>query len=264
MKIKFWTLIVLTWALVACNNNPSEADANSDVNDKSYVDDGDLDVLIATIDVELGELTMVKSLMYLHDDESTASTIAYLDKDEKIVKIEEVLFDSKMNSFVYQDFYYKSGVQFASRLRKAKTLGQNHYFSEVISFYDEKGNVTASKERAAQFEEYLSAEGYKKVENEKHSSDNAYAILQQKGKYATTFKGFVTAGQYDFLIVGGPEDADYTSSLSIQEDSPTLRYLRKEGKNALGQQLRVEFERFTDPQGYEMQILRDLAIVKEQ
>ena len=262
--MKFGILSLLFAALLVSACESTNTDEQESGEQTSYVDDGDLDVLIATIDVELADLTMVKSMIYLKDDESTASATAYLDKEEKIVKIEEVLYDSKTASFIYQDFYYKNGVQFATRLRKQKSLGDNTYFSEVVSFYDEKGNVTESKERAAPYEEYLGAEGYKKTNKEAHSSDNAYDILYQRGAFKTTFQGFASAGNYDFLIVGGPEENGYTSSLSIQADSPTLRYLRKEGKNALGHELRVEFERFTDTQGYEMQILHDLALVKAQ
>lgn len=260
MKLGILALVILTFTFTSCNNSSDEQEGES--TSISYVDDGDFDVQIAIIEAELAEQVLVKSLMYLHDDGSTASTYAYLDKEDKLIKIEEVLFDVNTNSFIYQDFYFKAGKQFASRLRKQKSLGEKTFFSEVVSFYDEKGAVTASKERAAQFEEYLGMEGYKACENQKHDSENAYAMLYQKGKYQTAFRGFASAGNYEFLIVGGNDENDFTSSLSIQEDSPTLRFLRAEGKKALGQKLKVEFERFTDQQGYEMQLLRDLAIVK--
>ncbi len=262
MKIKFLLYIFFALLVAACNTKDSDSN-DSTVNDLSYVDDGDQDLWIAQINVELPELTCVKSLLYIHDDESTASSYAYLDKDENLIKIEEALFNSKTNSFEYRDFYFKDGKQFASSEKQQKELNNQPYFSEVVSFYNDKGDVIASKERTATFEEYLDNEGFKEVKKSAHNSDNAYAILRQEGPYKTQFRGFVEAGAYDFLIVGGPDEFGYTSALSIQEDSPTLRFLRKEGKKALGQDLRVSFERFTDNQGYEMQLLRDLAILKD-
>lgn len=90
-------------------------------------------------------------------------------------------------------------------------------------------------------------------------------VLRQEGPYATTFQGFVESGPYHFLIVGENVPANgYTASLSIQEDSPTLRYLRKEGKNALGKELSIQFEKYIDGQGYIMQILKSVALVERR
>ncbi len=263
MKTTFFSFLVVSCLLFACSS--SEEDTTKKADTKiTYVDDDEKDVYVATIEAEKEDYTLVKSLMYLREDGSTASTYAYLDKEDQIKKIEEVHFDEKTNSFIYQDFYLKDGVLFVSKHRAQRSFGDQNVFGEQVSYYKADGAVLNSKDRVAQFEEYLGEQSFRKIDPVSHSMDVAYRMLRQEAEFQTTFQGFVNAGAYDFLIVGGANATDYTSSLALQEDNATLRYLRKEGKKALGQLLRVNFERFTDVQGYEMQILTDLALIKEQ
>lgn len=263
MKTLIYFSAIIALFLIACKTDSTPVQEATE--DKvTYVDDNDTDALIAVMELEKEDQTLVKSLMYVNDIGETASVFAYLDKEDNIKKIEESRYDPKTATYTYQEFYLKNGVIIASKRRAPKSIGTQLIYSEEVSYYDEKGNILESKDRAAKFEELLASEIYKKSENKNHSSENAFEILKQVGTYSTTFRGFASSGPYEFIIVGGPNENDFYSSLSIQEPTPTIRFLKAEGKKALSQELRVSFERFRDPQGYEMQILQDLAILKDK
>lgn len=266
--MKFLSFLTIFMLLAACGGGAESITEEPGTEEKELlpvVQPGEFDVLTEKIDEDLSGLPRVESLIYYKEDGSSMSVTAYLDQNELITKIEEDQLDGKTGIRTRTSFYSNGGVLFASKRATVKGTGSDAYFSEEVSFYSPEGNPAASKERVSDFEEHIEAAEFRKTDPVKHSSENAYRVLKQQGPYATTFQGFVENGPYHFLIVGEDIPADgYTASLSIQEDSPTLRYLRKEGKNALGQELEVQFERHIDGMGYIVLILRSVALVERK
>lgn len=266
--MKFAYILVAFVCITACNNSSEKEEVKPGTEEKKtpVVKDGEYDELMAKIDLDLPNLTRIESLIYHKEDGSSVSATAYLDQNNLITKIEEEqISGGGYGSMTKFSYYSNGGVLFASKRAGEKIKNKTAYFSEEISFYSPDGNVKESKERTGDFEEYIDTEEFRKIDPIKHSNDRALRILHQKGEFLTTFQGFVESGAFHFLIVGeNVPNGGYTASLSIQEDNPTLRYLRKEGKNALGKELQVEFEKYLDGQGYIMQILKSVALVERK
>ncbi len=251
---------------LSCENKTNQQDKETEKKELApEVKASDFDALMQKIDLSLPDLVRVESLIYFKEDGSTMSATAYFDQNELITKIEEEFLDGKTGVQTISNFYSNGGVLFASEKTTIKGTGETAYFSDEISFYTPEGKVTESKERTSALEEHIDREVFRKINPTIHSSENAYKVLRQQGPYATTFQGFVENGPYHFLIVGENVQNDgYTASLSIQEDNPTLRWLREKGKNALGQELEVLFERHTDGMGYVVSILNKVTLIERK
>lgn len=265
--MKFLAFIPLLIVFVACNGskNTQEEPVAQEEKRTPVVEAGEFDALMERIDAELPNMSRIESLIYSREDGSSVSAVAYLDQNDVITKIEEERIDGKTHTSAKYSYYSNGGVLFATKKASEKIKDKTAYFAEEISFYSPDGKVTKSKERTADFEEYISNEEYREVTSIEHSKEDVMKVLRQEGPYTTTFQGFVESGPYHFLIVGENVPTNgYTASLSIQEDSPTLRHLRKEGKNALGKELSIQFEKYVDGQGYIMQILKSIALVERR
>ena len=266
MKYVLETFLILALLLSACSEAKVTEQTETEVPvQKEVIPDNEIDNLMLEIDAKLAEMPQVKSLRYSKEDQTITDVTAWLDENNQIQKMEEYHLDGPTGIITRKHFYSNGGALYATRMvQEKRPVGKDPYFSEVVTFYDQKGKPSSSKERIAQFEELLEQEGYSKIETNALSSENAMMILNQQGPYETTFQGFVHSGSYSFLIVGENSADGYTSSLSIQSQSPTINYLMQQGKAALGRKLQVNFDRFVDAQGYEMQILVDLALVEEK
>lgn len=264
--LSFFSLFVLL--LTACGEKPAEVAEESvpvETELAPVVEASEFDALMEKIESDLPGLARVESLIYSKEDASSMDVTAYLDQNDLITKIEEEQLDGKTGIRTRTYFYSNGGVRFASKRATIKGEGENAYFSEEVTFYSPDGKPTTSKERISAYEDQIEGEEFRKIDPVKHNDENAYMVLKQQGPYAVTFQGFVENGPYHFLVVGENVPGNgYTASLSIQEDSPTLRYLRKEGKKALGQELEVQFERHTDGMGYVVQLLRSVALIERR
>lgn len=266
MRFQIISLLLVVFFFAACGENkPTEAteDAVAQNENPEVIAPSEVDDLMMQIDGELDKLAFAQSLKYNKEDMSTIEVLAYLDQNNQVRKLVEKQLDGKLNRARRLEFYYNGTVRFASRfVGEIGDENQESYYREVISFYDENGKVTQSKERIASYEEFLEMADFVQCAKESMSEENAMAVINQTGKYETTFQGFVESGPYTFLIVGENVEDGYTSALSIQRTSPTINYLVKEGANALGQKLQIDYERVIDENGYEFQYLVDVALVK--
>lgn len=259
---------LLIVALVACKSTTSkevEQSAATTNNDGSTIAANSQDDKMAAIDQQLDKLSRIESLNYSKEDGTSISAIAYMASQDTIAKVEVKQYNAKTVTNPKIHFYYDKGLLFASKKLEEKIIDQTAYFSEEVSFYNEKGEVIQSKERISDYEEGLINAAYKKINNVTHDPTEAFLVLKQQGPFAVTFQGFVDNGPYHFLIVGENVAKDgYTAALSIQKEDATIKYLRNEGKKALGKELMVQFVNHMDNQGYEMQILTDLALVERK
>jgi hypothetical protein len=238
---------------------------NNKKESEKFIENTKLDTFVQNIDSQLTKLTRIESLIYYKEDGSSISAVAYLDSNQFITKIFEDYLEAKSGNRIKTSFYFNNEIQFASKRESIVSNGKDEHFSEVLTFYDSLGNAILSKERISEHEENVLNKKFKKINISIHDNNNSYKILRQEGPYETTFQGFVESGQYQFLIVGERNvENGYFSSLSIQKDSPTLRYLRKEGKNALGRELKIDFERYNDRMGYTMIILKNVELVERK
>lgn len=270
MKYFVQTLLITGLIVASCSGKEttedSEGTETTQTEQKEVISDNEIDGLMFEIDSKLVDMPLIRSLRYAKENQTSVDVSAWLDANNQIVKIEEFLLDGPTGIQTRKHFYSNGGTLYATKIvQEKRPEGKDPYYSELITFYNDKGEATSSKERTARYEELLEQESFSKVTTTPLSSENAMMVLNQQGPYETTFQGFVESGPYSFLIVGENAADGYTSSLSIQEPpSPTINYLRQQGKKALGQKLLVNFERLYDAQGYEMQVLMDVALVQEK
>jgi hypothetical protein len=267
--MKYLSLFLAVLLFAACKNstdvNSSEVEEQPE-NLAPLAAEHSFDALILDIDSKADSLSRVESLIYSKEDASNMEAVAYLDQSNAIVKVVEVSTDGKTGIRTIKEFYYKDGgKKFASRRSTILGEGENAYYSQLMSYYSPEGKATESKERVSDLEETIDQQVYREAPATEVSDDNAFEVLKQKGHYALTFQGFIENGPYQFLVVGENVSKDgYTSSLVIQEDSPTMRYLRKQGKAALGQEMEIQFQRFVDEMGYVTQILVRATLIERR
>jgi len=257
-------LFLIVFALSSCSTQTVNDEGENQQTSSTIVADNEWDELIKKIDEECPELTRIESLLYYKEDMSSMFAVAYLDQNKLITKIEQESVDGVTGYKTLLSFYSKDGIRFASQFSTVKGSGENAYFSQERTFYSPQGLPTLTKERKSTYEIHIDNEPFYASDTVRHSDQNAFLILKQQGPYATTFQGFVESGAFHFLVVGENTTNGYSASLSIQEDSPTLNYLRKAGEKALGLPLHVDFEHYKAPTGYTMQLLRSVSVVKEE
>jgi len=255
-------LPLILFLVYACGNEQKTNKTQEPIK-STGIAPNEFDNLMANIDMQLDSFALVQSLLYTKDENTMLDVTAYLDKNDAMTKIVEYFQDGETGEVSRKHFYFNGGAKYASKhIHEVQPKGKKPYYSEVVTFYDKNLKPTSSKERIADFEENLEQSEFQKAKIQNMKVDNAFKVLNQEGEYALTFQGFADAGQYSFLIVGEDDPNGYTSSLSIQGDTPTLIRLRSQGKSALGTPLAVNFERMIDAQGYEMSILLGVQIAE--
>lgn len=268
--MKYFTLLFSAslFLFTACNSSDDTLtveEYNAAHPEEAGVAPTKVDDKIIALDKGQDKMSQIKSLLYTKEDHTMVDVTAYLDKDSKIVKMVDYYQDGKTGIIEQTYFYFNNGVLFASKkIGEIRPKDETPYYSEIVTYYDEKEKATSSKERTTDFEENLEMEEFHAIETKSMSPEHAYKVINQQGEYAVTFQGFVNSGPYDFLIVGENKLNGFTSSLSIQSPSQSILYLKSKGKEELGRPLVVSFERFMDDQGYEMQILSDVQLVENK
>lgn len=257
------TILVGLFLMYSCGEKVSPENA-PELQKSTGIAPNEFDDLMANIDMQIDSLAVMQSLLYTKDENTMMDVTAYLDKNEAITKIVEYYQDGKTGIVSRKHYYFNGGAKYATKwVHEVQPAGGKPYYSEIVTFYDKNQKPTSSKERKADFEENLEQSEFHKAKILDLTVDNAYKVLNQEDEYSITFQGFADAGQYSFLIVGANDPNGYTSSLSIQQNSPTLLSLKAQGEKALGTPLSVNFVRMVDQQGYEMQILNDVQFAEK-
>lgn len=263
MKISILFSAFILVLFTACTSKEPESVIDK-TNPATDVMPNEVDQLMLDIDADEANMPIAQSLLYTKEDNTMTDATVYFDKNGVVAKISDYYLDGSTGVVIRTSFYFNGGVKFATRrTQELKNDAGKPYFSEIITFYDKKGNATSSKQRKADFEELLENEAFFKTDITKMDEKVALQKINMQNEFAVTFQGFVESGPYEFLIVGEDKTNGYTSSLSIQSPVATINYLKSKGKEELGTPLNIEFERMIDNQGYEMQILLDVKLVNE-
>jgi len=184
--------------------------------------------------------------------------IMTLDDSSRILKMVEQFLLAGSSSVFSNHFYFKDGYKYATKQFFVETQGDSSYFVELLSFYDKDENVTATKRRTAQYENDLVEAQYMVVPKQACSADRAYDIINQKGKFETTFQGFIDSQGFKYLIVGEDAKDGFSTALVVQRTTPLIMELRKNESQMLGTPLRVHHQTIIDATGSQ-QILMGVA-----
>lgn len=256
IRLLFLPLIALVLCSAGCDESAdSSASNDANINPKAQLDGTqDYEAKMLEIDARLPQMQPAKSLHYTKADQSSETVTAYLNDAENIVKIEEVYFNATENESGRKEFYLRNGRPFASKMRYIKDLQKGSY-KEEVSFYNQQGEVLFTKTRTAEYEEYLDQAEFEQTDVKRHSIETAQLVLNQEGPFATTFQGFTTGGQLEYLIVGGKGTDGYASALAIQYEDTHIAKLRQNPAKYIGTPMQVEFEKLRDESNFEFQVL---------
>ena len=259
MKLTIKSLFFLSTLifLSACGGENSDGNGDNSQNQngtyKSLDSEADLDEYMVLTD-QVADSTFIPSLRYSKENGQYIEVQTAVDKNNQISRLLEQYSEGEGQEFGTKLFYYQNGVKKASVKRFERHTAQNINFVEQVSYYDNDGKVTRSKERIASFESDLSQFDFKEIQPINHDDGRAMRVLEQKGEFTTTFQGFVDAGPQTYLIVGENKEDGFTSALALPAIDPSLQELRDNSKKMIGKKVFVKFAKRLDPSmGYEFQ-----------
>ncbi len=206
-------------------------------------------------------LPKANSLYYsreVNGQQEWTDVIMTLDDSSQILKMVEQFLTAGSEAVCSNHFYFKDGYKYASKQFFLETQDDSTYFVEILSYYDKDEKVTATKRRTAEYEDLLSREQYMVAPKQDCSAERAFDIVNQKGKFKTTFQGFAEFQGFKYLVVGEDAKDGYSSALVVQRMTPLLKELRNDESDLLGVPLRVNFQTVNDD-GSSQQILFGVA-----
>ena len=263
MKTIFHICIVACASLVlfACGLNQEKENTQETTFTEVTVFKGqaELEAKIAERD-DMSKWTPVNSLIYTHTNGSTDEATAFLNEKEEIVKLIHRYMDSKTQEYGSISFYIENGKRIASIQSYYDSKHKEPVFVERYTVYDSKEKPVFAKEREAEYEVDLETAIYKPVNPEDCSIKKAMQILNQEGPFVTTFQGFASNGEMDFVIVGENEEIGYTSSVAVQHREGDILKLYMDERGYVGTPLELSFERMIDERDFEFQVLLSLKI----
>lgn len=218
----------------------------------------------AIVETDLNDsLLEVGSLYYTKEDGSSYEVGAFLDNNQKVVKMTETYVDAKTGQYGKNTFYFKKGKKIVSNEHFEEKIGSKSIFVERISYYATNGKVITSKKRTADFEEDIDKSIFSNCEKTNCSTKNAQDALNQDGKFITTFQGFVVNGRDNYLTVGENSKDGYVSALMIQfADDSNIKKLQSAEMAMIGKKLTVNFQKMTDQSGFQFQVLTGIKIIE--
>lgn len=253
-------LVVFFIFLTACQTENKTGDGKSNGEKVQSVENEDeFENRIAEIENNT-ELLLINSLAYNNNAGSRIEVVAYLDKGENEVKIEESFTDVKSGNYGKFTYYIDKGKKFATKQVYFDNQLKTPSFVERITFYDKDEKPIFSKERIAPFEEELEKAAFEISVPKDCSIDKAMRVINQEGEFTTTFQGFASDGNLNYLLVGENTSDGYASSLAVQYKEGDITKLMNNEKAMIGKPLEVVHQVMVDERGLKFQVLLSVKI----
>ncbi len=198
-----------------------------------------------------------------HENGISIEAIGYLNTNNQEVKIEEIYSDSKTGNSERTYFYIEGGKKFATRQIIYDNTRKPTMFTERISFYDQNQKVIYTKEREAEYEEYLSQASFKPTALFDCKIERAMRALNEEAEFETTFQGFIETKTVDYIIVGSNTKDGYTSSLAVVLPNALTAELKSNQLKYVGKLLQVQFQK-TMEGNVTYQALIDIRLVESE
>lgn len=264
MKIIAGILVFSLLLFSACSTDQSSASENETVAPKTterFKGQFEMDAKVEAIDAN-EQLKKLNSLSFTNNAKSSAEAIAYLDENDSEVKIIEKFNATETGNYGSKTFYIENGAVFCAKEVYFDKQISVPSFVERISYYGKKQQVLATIERFAAYEEDLDQTAFNLTAKKRISVDRALSILNHSGEFETTFQGFLTHNNMDFILVGKNTADGFTSALSIQSQNATVLYLQKNERKMVGTLLDVSHSFIVDGSGMTFQVLNDITIIQ--
>jgi hypothetical protein len=262
MKNILFASLIFTF-LVSCSSKSEQLGSSKE--HKSFTNkektESEIEKRIADTDLQ-EKLKVMNSLYFTKEDGSSFEVKAFLDNNDAVLKVEEKFLDGKTGQYGTALFYVFNGKKYASKERFEDKIGGKPTFIERISFYDKNEKVVSTKIRKAFFEEDLDAQPFEMVDLYDCSILKAMNALNQEGEFETRFQGYIFNGNSSFLTVGESKPNGYISALMVQYNTTTTEKLRRNQEVSIGKKLNLEFQKVTDENGFEFQVLMSVKEAK--
>lgn len=260
MKTKLFCIALLFVTTFTSCKSDSTAKKEKGKNELSAIEnEGDFEDKIGAIENNT-ELTVMNSLSYNDNAGSKDEAIAYLDKSQNAVKIEENFEDVKTGNYGKYIFYVENGKKFASKEIYFDNQLKEPSFVERITYYDAKEKPVFTRERLAPYEEDLEDMSFTITTPKALSIDRTMRIINQEGEFETTFQGFASGGNLNYLLVGENTPDGFASSLAVQYTEGDIAKLMKNERDMIGTPLEVEHQIMVDERGLRFQVLLSVKI----
>jgi len=206
------------------------------------------------------DLKVINSLAYNNNEGSRIEAVAFLDANDNEVKIQETFADNKSGDYGTKTFYIENGKKYATKEVYFDNQLKTPSFVERVSFYNKAEKVIFTKERIAEFEDELEDMAFQVRSSKDCSIERTMNVLNQEKEFETTFQGFASAGNMEYLLVGENSKDGYASSLAIQYKEGDIVKLLNNEKTFIGTPLEVEHQVMVDERGLKFQILLSVKI----
>ncbi len=233
-------IIFIISYLFSCSEDTNQSE-NIDVIKPLYKDEKLVENKLKIIDNN-SSLYTINSLAYNKNDGSTAEVIAYLDSANNELKIEELFSDHVSGNYGKKVFYIEKGKVFASKEIFFNKQLKKPSFVEYVSYYNKIGSVLFTKYRKSFYEDDLEEKPFIKASKRKCSIVNAMSMLNQEGKFISTFQGFIENDGMLFLLVGENKPNGYTAALFVEYADRVIRELQKNEKELIGTPLDIQYD----------------------
>lgn len=266
MKITYLFLIASSLVLFSCNTGEDTVVEDPDVSiteisqedEKQLAITEEFEAYMDMIDAD-DSMDVGRSLYYTNQAGASIEVVFKVNAEGDIVKLEEYTVQPGSGT-VYSNLYYlKDGKRYATKQFFEEGEGEQAFFTELRSYYDEKENVVATKQRSAEFEESLDYEMFAIGKKQECTIDRPMKVINAEGPFETTFQGFIEVEEYLYLLVGENTPDGYVSSLIVQFRDGTIQKLRENELGMKGTPLQIEFATTSDASG-EQQILLGVQI----
>jgi hypothetical protein len=264
MKIIAGILVFSLMLFSACSSDQTSANENETVASKTserFKGQFEIDAKVEAIDAN-EQLKKLNSLSFTNNAKSSAEAIAYLDDNDREVKIIEKFNSTETGNYGSKTFYIENGAVFCAKEVYFDKQISVPSFVERISYYGKKQQVLVTIERFAAYEEDLDQTEFNVTAKKRISVDRALSILNHSGEFETTFQGFLTHNNMDFILVGKNTADGFTSALSIQSQNATVLYLQKNERKMVGTLLDVSHSFILDGSGMTFQVLNEITIIQ--
>ena len=262
MKNIFYVSLIFT-ILVSCSSKTEKLGHSNGHNSFTNKEKNESEIEIRIADTDLQEkLDVMNSLYFTKEDGSSFEVKGFLDKKGAVLKVEEKFLDGKTGEYGTVLFYVFKGKKYASKERFEDKKGSKPTFIERISFYDQNEKVVSTKTRKAFYEEDLDAQPFETIDFYDCSIQKAMNALNQEGEFETRFQGYILNGSSSFLTVGESKPNGYISALMVQYNNSTTEKLRKNQEISVGKKLNLNFQKVTDENGFEFQVLMSVTEAK--
>lgn len=257
----FVVLLTVVFLVASCVSSETPVDSESETVSEDLVYEGqeEIDAKIADRD-DFAKWDPLNSLIYTHMDGSTRDASAFLNKKEEIVKLLFRFSETQTGIYGERVFYVENGKKFASRETYYDNTIKTPVFVERFTVYDKNEKPIFTKERTAEYEMDLENAVFKMAKAKDCSIAEALQVLREEGPFETTFQGFASNGEMEFVIVGENKEIGYTSSIAVQHREGDIAKLMQNERKFVGVPLKVLFERIVDERGFEFQALLGLKI----